>query len=145
MENNSSVGVPHSNTRYVACSYNTYSHWSYCPGMVRSISLWVPQTHMQSFQMFAGSCVHLSSQVPATAGICSSLGGMDMPPKGCQCSRHKEIALPRQGKCAHPSLTLRTIQFSYRGNSKGTLSNRKLDRHKKYLHFYFNNLSYSSY
>lgn len=28
-----------------------------------------------------------------------------MPPKGCQCSRHKEIALPRQGKCAHPSLT----------------------------------------
>lgn len=41
-----------------------------------------------------------------------------MPPKGCQCSRHKEIALPRQGKCAHPSLTLRTIQFSYRGNTK---------------------------
>ncbi|EGW13514.1 hypothetical protein I79_011044 [Cricetulus griseus] len=41
---------------------------------------------MQSFQMFAGSCVHLSSHVQATAGICSSLGGVGMLPKGCQCA-----------------------------------------------------------
>lgn len=47
------------------------------------------------------------------------------------CSRHKGIALPRQGKCANPSPTLRVILFSYNGNSKDTLSNKKLDKHKK--------------
>lgn len=47
------------------------------------------------------------------------------------CCRNKETALPRQDKCANPSSALWDILFSYRGKSKDTLSNRKLDKCKK--------------
>lgn len=66
-------------------------------------------------------------------------------PKAASVLQTQRYCTSRQGKRANPSLTLRAILFSYRGNSKGTLSNKKLDRHKKYLHLYFNNLSYSSF
>lgn len=136
---------PHSNTRSVMCSYNTCSHWTslsrdgqgyfteftntraafsdVCRFVCASV---FPGTSHSRCLLFSGRCGCATQRLPV-------------------CSRHKEIALPRQGKCANPSLTLRTIRFSYRGNSKGTISNRKLDRHKNYLHLYFNNLSYSSY
>lgn len=121
----------------IQCALATLIHiWPHCPGMAKSTSLQVSQTHMQCFQMLAGSWVHLSSHALGTAGTCSSLGGI----KGfflCyqrlpMCCRHKENALPGQDKCANPSSALWDILFSYRGKSKDTLSNRKLDKRKKY-------------
>lgn len=60
--------------------------WPHCPGKAKSTSLQVSQTHMQSFQVLAGSSVHLSSHALVTAGDCSSLGCMIMTPEGCQCA-----------------------------------------------------------
>lgn len=146
MENNSSLGVPRNNARCAVCSYNTYSHLTslsrdghvyFTVGLtnthaVCSDACWLfcasvfPCTNNSRHLPFSGRYDHDTRRLPV-------------------CSKHKEIALPRQGKCANPSQTLRAILFSYRENSKDTLSNRKLDKHKKYLHLYFNNLSYSSY
>lgn len=105
----------------IQCALATLIHiWPHCPGMAKSTSLQVSQTHMQCFQMLAGSWVHLSSHRLGTAGTCSPSGGIFMLSKAAH-------VLQTQGECTSWARQVCKSFISSLGHS--ILLQRKKQRH----------------